>query len=98
MSAQRDTEQALINKERDELEQSPNAERAELIGLLQQRGRSAEAAEGAADELTRSDALRTHLSLELGIDQEEVATPWTAALSSAIAFTAGALLPLLAIL
>ena len=39
-----------------------------------------------------------HAEVELGIDPEELANPWQAALSSALSFTVGALLPLIAIL
>jgi VIT1/CCC1 family predicted Fe2+/Mn2+ transporter len=51
-----------------------------------------------ARELTAHDALRAHLEVELNIDQDDVASPWNAAGASALAFTIGALLPLLAIL
>ena len=51
-----------------------------------------------ATELTAHDALSAHLEVELGIDQDDLVNPWHAAISSAIAFTLGALLPLLAIL
>lgn len=98
VSAQRDTERALVARERSELARSPKAEFAELVGLLKERGMSDETARIAAEELTNRDALRTHLSLELGIDQHEIADPWSAALSSAVAFIVGATLPLLAIL
>jgi vacuolar iron transporter family protein len=98
VSTQRDTERALIEKERRELELTPEAEHAELVGLLRQRGLSEDTAITAADELSEGDVLRTHLSVELGIDQEELANPWAAAGSSAIAFSVGALLPLAAIL
>jgi VIT1/CCC1 family predicted Fe2+/Mn2+ transporter len=49
-------------------------------------------------ELTEHDALAAHLSAELNIDQADVVSAWHAALASALAFTAGAILPLLAIL
>src|SRR5581483_11517153 len=98
VSTQRDTERALIEKERRELELTPEAEHAELVGLLRQRGLSEDTAIRAADELSEGDVLRTHLSVELGIDEEELANPWAAAASSAIAFSVGALLPLAAIL
>jgi VIT1/CCC1 family predicted Fe2+/Mn2+ transporter len=98
VSTQRDTERALIEKERRELELMPEAEHAELVGLLRQQGLSEETAITAADELTKRDVLRTHLSVELGINQEELANPWSAAGSSAVAFSVGALLPLAAIL
>jgi VIT1/CCC1 family predicted Fe2+/Mn2+ transporter len=49
-------------------------------------------------ELTEHDALAAHLSAELGIDQDDVVSPWHAALASAVAFTIGGILPLLTIL
>lgn len=98
VSTQRDTEQALVEKERDELANAPEAEHAELVEMLRDRGLTEATSNVVADELTEEDALRTHLTIELGIDQDEIANPWSAALSSAIAFTAGAALPLLAIL
>jgi VIT1/CCC1 family predicted Fe2+/Mn2+ transporter len=98
VSSQRDTERALIARERRELATMPEAEHDELVQLLRDRGLSADTAVVVADELSERDALRTHLALELRIDQEELANPWTAAGSSAAAFIAGALLPLVAVL
>jgi VIT1/CCC1 family predicted Fe2+/Mn2+ transporter len=98
VSTQRDTERALVDKERRELEQMPAAEHAELVQLFQRRGLSEGTATTVADELTEHDALSAHLSVELGIDQEELANPWAAAISSALAFGTGAVLPLVAIL
>ena len=51
-----------------------------------------------AEELTAHDAFAAHIDVELGIDPDELTNPWHAAGSSAIAFTVGAMLPLLAIL
>lgn len=98
VSTQRDTERALITEEQRELQAGPEAEHDELIGLLKDRGLSEETASSAADQLTDQDVLQAHLNLELGIDSEELARPWAAAGSSAMAFTLGALLPLVAIL
>jgi VIT1/CCC1 family predicted Fe2+/Mn2+ transporter len=98
VSTQRDTERALIDKERRELEQMPAAEHLELVGLLRQRGLSNATSRQVADELTEHDALGAHLDIELGLDRETLANPWAAALSSALAFSAGAVLPLVAIL
>src|SRR6476659_5810990 len=61
VSTQRDSERALISKERGELEQLPSAEREELVGLLQARGLSPDTAGRTADELTAHDALGAHL-------------------------------------
>jgi VIT1/CCC1 family predicted Fe2+/Mn2+ transporter len=98
VSSQRDTERALIDKERRELQEMPVAEHNELVGLLQQRGLSKATAGQVADELTAHDALAAHLEIEIGLDRDELANPWAAATSSAVAFAAGALLPLAAIL
>lgn len=49
-----------------------------------------------ARELTAHDPLRAHLDAELGIDAESLTNPYTAALSSAVSFTAGALVPIAA--
>ncbi|VXB87350.1 VIT family protein [Microbacterium sp. 8M] len=98
VSSQRDSEHALIAKEREELRTMPEQELAELTELYRQRGLSEQTAHQVAVELTAHDALAAHLEVELGIDQDDLVNPWHAALSSAIAFTAGAILPLLAIL
>lgn len=98
VSTQRDTERAMIELERRELATSPDEERAELIGLLRQRGLSDESSKTVADELSERDALRAHLEVELGMNADELANPWAAAGSSALAFSVGAALPLVAIL
>ncbi len=98
VSTQRDTEQALIQKERDELASMPDAEHTELVGLLRERGLEEETAVAAATQLADHDVLGAHLRFELGIDESQVANPWTAAVSSALAFAVGAALPLVAIL
>ena len=98
VSSQRDSERALIAKEKHELETMPEAELEELTEMYRSRGLSPETARTVAAELTAHDALAAHLEVELHIDQEDLVSPWQAALSSALAFTIGALLPLLAIL
>ena len=97
VSAQRDTERAALSKERWELAAMPDAELTELAGLLEARGLSAETARVAAEELTARDPLAAHARVELGIDPTELANPWAAAFASAVAFTLGALVPLLVI-
>ncbi len=98
VSSQRDSERALIDRERTELEDMPEQEHAELVGLLRRRGLSERTASLAAGELTEHDALGTHLKVELGLEEGGLANPWAAAASSALAFAAGALVPLIAIL
>ena len=98
VSSQRDSEHALIAKERRELAEMPEQELAELAGLYEAKGLKPETARQVAVELTEHDVLAAHLSAELGIDQDDVVSPWHAALASAVAFTIGGLLPLLTIL
>lgn len=98
VSSQRDSERALIAKETRELREMPDEELDELTELYRARGLTDRTARQVAIELTAHDALAAHLEVELHIDQDDLVSPWQAALSSAVAFTLGALLPLLTIL
>jgi VIT1/CCC1 family predicted Fe2+/Mn2+ transporter len=98
VSGQRDSERALIAKERRELEESPEEELQELAGIYESRGLTAATALQVAKELTANDALAAHLSAELNIDQNDVVSPWHAAFASAVAFLVGGVVPLLVIL
>jgi VIT1/CCC1 family predicted Fe2+/Mn2+ transporter len=97
VSTQRDSEVAALTVEKQELREQPEAELRELTTLLEERGLSHEVAREAAEQLTARDALRAHARVELGIDPEDLTNPWHAAWASFLAFTVGALLPLLAI-
>lgn len=97
VSTQRDTEQALLDKERWELREMPEHELEELTVLYERKGLDRRLAEEVAQQLTEHDALAAHAEVELSIDPESLTSPWTAAWSSMIAFAVGALLPLLAI-
>ena len=97
VSTQRDAEQALLAKERAELRDEPEEELAELAGLYVDKGLSEELALQVAEELTAHDALGAHAETELGIDPDDLTNPWHAAWASMLAFTLGALLPLLTI-
>ena len=98
VSTQRDTELALLDKERRELKEQPDEEFQELVGLYRGKGLSEDTARTVARELTEHDAFAAHVDIELGIDPDELTNPWHAAISSAISFTVGAMLPMLAIL
>ena len=98
VASQRDTEHALIEKERRELAEDPAAELEELTGIYQAQGLSRATAEKVARELTAKDVLGAHLAAELNIDRDDVVSPWYAAIASAGAFTVGALLPLVTML
>ena len=97
VSTQRDSEQALLAKERRELAEEPEEELAELAGIYVGKGLDEELALEVARQLTDHDALGAHAEAELGIDPNELTNPWHAAWASMAAFTVGALLPLLVI-
>jgi VIT1/CCC1 family predicted Fe2+/Mn2+ transporter len=97
VSSQRDSERALLRLERRELTESPDAELAELAGLYQAKGLDPDLARQVATQLTAHDAFAAHAEAELRLDPAQIASPWHAAAASFLAFTAGAILPLLAI-
>lgn len=97
VSTQRDSERSLLSKERRELDEEPEQELAELVALYEAKGLSPETAQIVAEELTARDPFAAHVDIELGIDPDALTNPWQAAVSSAISFVCGALLPLLAI-
>jgi VIT1/CCC1 family predicted Fe2+/Mn2+ transporter len=98
VSSQRDSQRALIAKERRELDELPAQELDELAALYAAKGLSPATARSVAEELTAHDALAAHLEVELGISESDVVSPWQAAAASALAFVTGGVLPLLAIL
>jgi len=98
VSSQRDTESALLRREKWELANLPGQELEELAGIYAAKGLSPELAGEVARQLTAQDALHAHAEAELGIDPDALTSPWAAAASSSVAFTAGALLPLVAII
>lgn len=91
VSSQRDTEQADIEKERIELEATPEHELEELTQIYVARGLSREFAAEVAVQLTAADALGTHLRDELGIVEQTMARPVQASFVSAISFAVGSI-------
>lgn len=98
VSSQRDSERSLVAKEKAELEAMPDEELAELAAMYQAKGLSASTAQVVARELTEHDALAAHLEIELGIDADDLASPWHAAGASAVAFVSGGILPFVTML
>jgi VIT1/CCC1 family predicted Fe2+/Mn2+ transporter len=95
VSTQRDSEKSLLTLEAVELERMPETEERELAKMYEGKGLSSETAAQVARELTEHDALRAHADIEFGIDPDNLTNPWHAAWASMLAFTVGALLPLL---
>jgi len=98
VSSQSDTEHADLSRERLELKTDPAAEQDELAHIYEKRGLNSALAREVARQLMARDALAAHAHDELGISKISTARPIQAALTSAATFSAGAALPLLAVL
>ena len=98
VSSQSDTEQADLARERQELGENIEFERAELADVYVKRGVEPELARKVALQLMAKDALGAHARDELGISEMTTARPVQAALTSAATFATGAALPLLMVL
>jgi vacuolar iron transporter family protein len=98
VSSQSDSQRAVIERKRRELAEQPDEKLSELAGAYRRKGLTEDTARRVAEELTEQNALEAHLSVDLHADEDEVVNPWQAAFASAISFTLGAVLPILAIL
>jgi VIT1/CCC1 family predicted Fe2+/Mn2+ transporter len=98
VSSQSDTEQADLARERKELHADPVAEHEELAHIYVKRGLEPELARRVAHELMAHDALGAHARDELGISHVSTARPIQAGFTSAATFSAGAAMPLLAVM
>ncbi len=98
VSSQSDAEKAYIKAEIEDLEKMPEYELDELAREYMKHGVSEKTARKVAEELTEKDALTAHLRMHFNIDPEDINNPMHAAVASLLAFTAGGLVPFLAIL
>jgi len=96
VSSQADTENADLDRERQELVTQPAFEREELAALYVNRGVDLALARKVADQLMARDALAAHARDELGISEITTARPIQAAVTSALTFSGGAVVPLIA--
>jgi VIT1/CCC1 family predicted Fe2+/Mn2+ transporter len=96
MRAQRELLERELEMEAVELRRSPLAEQAELAQLYESRGVDPGVASELATEMMRTPemALETHAREELGVNPDELGSPYQAAGSSAASFAVGAILPL----
>lgn len=96
VASQRDLLKRQIDLERRELAEAPQEEAGELNLIFRQKGLSAEQAARTTSELLKSPAaaLDTLVREELGLDPEDLGSPFAAAGSSFVTFAVGAALPL----
>jgi vacuolar iron transporter family protein len=97
VASQTELARAEIAVEKLELERNPREEENELAALYVQRGVEAPLAREIARQISanKDQAWRIHAREELGIDPDDLPSPWVAAISSFIFFTVGAAIPLL---
>jgi VIT1/CCC1 family predicted Fe2+/Mn2+ transporter len=97
MRSQREFHEYQIALEREELDQYPQEEAAELALIYQAKGFAPEEAKRMAQTLIADPdrALDTLAREELGLNPDELGSPWGAAISSFAAFSVGAFLPVL---
>jgi VIT1/CCC1 family predicted Fe2+/Mn2+ transporter len=98
VKSQADIEEADLALERRELEKNPEQELKELTLIYIHRGLDEKLAHEVAVQLTAHDSLAAHARDEIGISEMTVAKPLQAAFSSALSFSVGAVIPLLAVL
>jgi len=96
MRVQSELLQRELDMERRELHRNPGHETVELTQIYLARGLPADQARTLAETMMRDPdlALETHAREELGIDPNDLGSPWQAAVSSLVAFAAGAVIPL----
>jgi VIT1/CCC1 family predicted Fe2+/Mn2+ transporter len=97
VSSQNELVHSEVDKERHELNTNAVGEQDELVGMLRQSGLSAETAKKAAAEISAhpDKALTVHAMQELGVDPSDLPSPYVAAGASLLAFSVGAVIPLL---
>ena len=97
VSSQNELVEAEVRKEAHELKHNPESERRELAATFRMRGVDPELADEVARQISvhPDDALAVHVREELGVDHEELPSPYTAAGASLVTFAAGALIPLI---
>lgn len=98
VSTQRDTERALLEKERQELIDFPEKELEELAQIYKAKGLTTETAHKVAQELTDNDAFAAHVDAELGIDPDDLTNPVHAFFASGLSFICGGVIPVLAVI
>ena len=97
MQSQREVFERQIAVEREEMRVMPDVEQKELEQIYRAKGLPAADAAKVAAHLMEDPkiALDTKIREELGLDPDELGSPWGAAGSSFLAFAIGAVIPLL---
>lgn len=97
VASQGELAQSEVAVERREIAQNTEAEKAELAAMFMAKGVDEDAAREVAEQIHRDPdrAVAVHAKEEMGVDLDDLPSPWLAAGSSFLAFAVGALIPLL---
>lgn len=97
VASQRDLLKRQVELEKREIEEAPEEEAAELALIFKQKGLSTEQASRVAAEILKNpeQAADTLVREELGLDPDDLGSPWNAAWSSFVMFSVGATVPLI---
>jgi len=97
VASQSEFARAQIDIEREEIEENAEAETAELAAMFVDKGVDEQTAREVAQQIHRDpeQAVRVHALEEFGVDEDDLASPMLAAVSSFFSFAVGALIPLL---
>jgi VIT1/CCC1 family predicted Fe2+/Mn2+ transporter len=98
VSTQRDSERAVLTRQRRLLSASPQGQLAALAKAYTAKGIDQSVAFQVAEQLTAHDALGAHAEARHGIDPDDLTNPWHAASASFVAFGVGAMVPLAGVL
>jgi len=97
MRSQSDLHERQLEIAEAELLESPEDDEADIIAIYEAKGLSLEDAQEIAQRIMARPqaALETKVREGLGLDPDDLGSPWAAALSSFAAFIAGAIVPIL---
>lgn len=98
VSTQRDSERAVLRRQRRLLRSSPQQQLAALARAYHAKGIDEDLAFRVAEQLTAHDAVAAHAEARHGIDSDDLTNPWHAAFASFVSFAVGALIPLIGVL
>ncbi len=97
VSSQSDAEKSFVEREKKFLKNYPAEELDELTDYYKDQGIAEKTARQAAIEVTKTNALKAHVKMEMGLELDEYVKPWSAAISSLVSFTIGSMVPVFAV-
>jgi len=95
--SQREVYESEVSRERAEIEEDPNEELLELDLFYQLKGFSADEARSMAERIQEEPKqfLRTLVSEELGLSEENFPNPWRSMLSATVSTAIGGFIPII---